>query len=284
MSSWVSQVTGAFSSPAARNPMVAMMRAAFADLGIDVEYLNCEVSALRLGDAVVGARAMGWLGFAVGSPHQTAVIRHLDGLAESAAMIGSATVAARRGDAMIGENAQGWAVTESIDEFMDIEGARAVLFGAGWAARAVAVELARAGLRQLTIVNRTTSRAAGLASSLSGVPGLAVDVVDWSDAFRLPPLTDVVVNATPVGGGVDGGLLNVVADTLRSRMLVVDMVPTAMHTQLLKEASALGCEVIDGAEVMANQGVLAVRLWTNADADAEVMREALLPTLARLGT
>ena len=81
MSSWVSQVTGAFSSPAARNPMVAMMRAAFADLGIDVEYLNCEVSALRLGDAVVGARAMGWLGFAVGSPHQTAVIRHLDGLA-----------------------------------------------------------------------------------------------------------------------------------------------------------------------------------------------------------
>ena len=90
MSGSVSQVTGIFSSPATRNPTVAMMRSGFADLGYEVEYLNLEVSSLRLAEAVAGARAMGWLGFSIGSPHKRDVIPSLDGLAESAAIIGSA--------------------------------------------------------------------------------------------------------------------------------------------------------------------------------------------------
>lgn len=279
----VSQVTGAFSSPAARNPVVAMMRAAYVELGYHVDYLNCEVSSLRLAEAVAGARAMGWLGFTVGPPHKTAVVPHLDGLAESAAMIGSATCAARRGDALIGENTEGWAVLESVEEFMEPEGARTVVFGAGAAARAVSVELARAGVRQITIVNRNTTRAARLAALLGKIEGLGVDVVDWRDSYRIPPMTDIVVNATPVGTSKEGeSALNVDMDTLRSRMLVADMVVTPQQTQLLKEATALGCSVIDGPEILVNQGVLAIRLWTNADADADAMRDALMPALTRL--
>ncbi|MDQ1245971.1 MAG: shikimate dehydrogenase [Actinomycetota bacterium] len=283
MVSSVSQVTGAFSSPAARNPAVAMMRAAYSELGYHVDYLNCEVSSLRLAEAVAGARAMGWLGFSVGAPHKLAVVPHLDGLAESAAMIGSATCAARRGDALIGENTEGWAVLESIEEFMEPEGARSVIFGAGAAARAVAVELARAGVRQITVVNRSTARAARLAALLNKIDGLGVDIVDWRDSYRIPPMTDIVVNATPVGASKEGeATLNIDMDSLRPRMLITDMVVTPQETQLLKEASALGCPVIDGAEVLVNQGVLAIRLWTNADADADLMREALMPALARL--
>ncbi|MCB0915458.1 MAG: shikimate dehydrogenase [Actinobacteria bacterium] len=279
----VSQVTGMFSSPAARNPQTGMMRAAYAGLGYRVEYLNLEVSSLRLGDAVAGARAMGWLGFAVGEPHKRAVVPHLDGLAESAAMIGSATCAARRGDAMIGENTEGWAVLESIEEFMDPEGARAVVFGAGAAGRAVSVELARAGVRAITIVNRSRSRAARLAGLLTNIGVDSVGVVEWSDTFRIPALTDIVVNATPVGGTKEGEeSLNLDMDSLSSRMLVADMVLNPHDTQLLKEASALGCDVIDGIEVLVNQGALAIRLWTNADADTDTMREALIPALGAL--
>lgn len=279
----VSQVTGMFSSPAARNPHSGMMRAAFADLGYRVEYLNLEVSSLRLGDAVAGARAMGWLGFAVGEPHKRAVVPHLDGLAESAAMIGSATCAARRGDAMIGENTEGWAVLESVEEFMDPEGARAVIFGAGAAGRAVAVELARAGVRQITIVNRSRSRAARLAELISDVGVATVEVVDWANSYRIPSLTDIVVNATPVGGMKESeSRLDIDMDSLSSRMLVADMVLNPNDTQLLKEAAAVGCDIIDGTEVLVNQGALAVRLWTNADANTDAMREAITPALARM--
>ena len=167
----VSQVAGSFSTPATQDPSSAMMRRAFHDLGYPVEYLNLDISALRLGDAVTGARAMGWMGFLVGEPHKVSVVAHLDGLAESAALIGSATVAARRGDALVGENTEGWALVEGVEESMDLEHSRVVILGAGGAARAAAVEFARAGASHITIVNRRPARARQLAGNLAGVEG-----------------------------------------------------------------------------------------------------------------
>lgn len=283
MTALVSQVAGVFASPASRQPMGPMMRAAFADLGYDIDFLTCDVAPLRLGDAVAGARAMGWLGFVVGDPHKRAIVTQVDGLAESAAAIGAATCAARRGDAFVGENTEGWAVVEAIEAHVDPDGCRAVVFGAGQAGRAVAVELARAGAAQITIVNRTGLRAMQAAALMRGMEGLDLATAEWQDTFRIPPTTDVVVNATTVGRSSDGDdRLDIDPESLSGRMVVVDMVPRATPTLLVKEAMAAGCAVIDGADVVAGQGALAIRLWTNADANLAVMREALLPTLARM--
>ena len=279
----VSQITGVFSTPATRNPMSAMMEAGYAALGYHVHFLNCDVTPLRLPDAINGARATGWLGFLIGDPHKRAVVTHLDGLAESAAVIGSATCAARRGDAFIGENTEGWAVTETLEAHLDLEGARAVVLGAGQAARAVVVELARAGAAHITIVNRTGLHAYRVASLLSGMEGLTTDVVEWSDTYRLPPAADVVVNATRIGAtGEAEGRPDLDPESLDSSMVVVDMALSVPPTQLLKEAGAQGCAMIDGLDVMVAQGMLAIRLWTNADADAQVMRDALVPAVERL--
>lgn len=279
----VSQITGVFSTPATRNPMSAMMEAGYAALGYHVHFLNCDVTPLRLPDAINGARATGWLGFLIGDPHKRAVVTHLDGLAESAAVIGSATCAARRGDAFIGENTEGWAVTETLEAHLDLEGARAVVLGAGQAARAVVVELARAGAAHITIVNRTGLHAYRVASLLSGMEGLTTDVVEWSDTYRLPPTADVVVNATRIGAtGEAEGRPDLDPESLHSSMVVVDMALSVPPTQLLKEAGAQGCALIDGLDVMVAQGMLAIRLWTNADADAQVMRDALVPAVERL--
>src|SRR5919197_6098628 len=57
---FLSLLTGSFSTPAADNPTVAMIEAAYRHHGIDARYLNCDVAREDLGDAVRGARAMGW--------------------------------------------------------------------------------------------------------------------------------------------------------------------------------------------------------------------------------
>lgn len=282
MAAQVSQVTGTFSSPATRNATAAMMRAAYDQLGYDVYHLNVEVSRLRLADAVNGARAMGWLGFLLGDPHKVPVVAHLDGLAESAAAIGSATCAARRGDALIGENTEGWAVVEALEEYLDLQGTRVVVFGAGGAARAAVVEFARAGASHLTIVDRTMARARQLGELVAGTEGLDVEIVTWNHPYRIPDVTDVVVNATPVGSvGEAETQLNIDSETLRSRLAVVDMVPNVHETALTKEARAVGSAVVDGIDLMVRQGILAIRLWTNADAEPEGMRRALIPALER---
>ena len=54
---FLSQLVGSFALPAAENPTVAMMEAAFQYHGMDWRYINCEVPPNQLGAAVAGARA-----------------------------------------------------------------------------------------------------------------------------------------------------------------------------------------------------------------------------------
>ena len=97
-------LTGSFAMPAAENPTVVMIEAAYRQLGLDWRYINCEVSPAQLRDAVRGARAMGWKGFNCSIPHKVKVIEHLDGLGQSAEIIGAVNTIVRRGDKLIGEN------------------------------------------------------------------------------------------------------------------------------------------------------------------------------------
>ena len=145
---FLSALVGSFATPAAENPTVAMIEAAFQHHGMDARYINCEVEPAALGDAVRGARAMGWRGFNCSIPHKVAIIPHLDGLGQSAATIGAVNCAVRRGDKLIGENTDGDGFVESLRTIVDPAGKSLVVFGAGGAARAIAVEAALAGARQ----------------------------------------------------------------------------------------------------------------------------------------
>src|ERR1700752_2262169 len=164
---FVSQLTGSFSQSAAGNPTVAMIEAAYRHHGLDWRYINCEVSPEKLGDAVRGARAMGWAGFNCSIPHKVAVIKHLDGGGSSAAPIGAVNCVVRRGDRYIGENTDGQGFLTALRTVADPAAKAFVLFGAGGAARAIAVEVALAGAVSITIVNRDPKRGSELVALLN---------------------------------------------------------------------------------------------------------------------
>ena len=66
---FLSKLTGSFAQPAAENPTVAMIEAAYRHHELDWRYINCEVPPAKLKNAVLGARAMGWAGFTCSLPH-----------------------------------------------------------------------------------------------------------------------------------------------------------------------------------------------------------------------
>ena len=101
---------------------------------------------------------MGWAGFNCSLPHKVAVIDRLDSLAESAAIIGAVNCVVRRGDQFVGENTDGQGFVASLRTVVDPKGKHVVLFGAGGAARAIAVETALAGASDITVVNRSSQR------------------------------------------------------------------------------------------------------------------------------
>src|SRR6185503_14229023 len=97
------ELTGSMSQGAAGNPTVAVIEAAFAHHSLHWRYVNMVVTPEDLGAAVRGARAMGFRGFNCSLPHKVAVIQHLDGLGESAAIMGAVNCVVRRVDRLIGE-------------------------------------------------------------------------------------------------------------------------------------------------------------------------------------
>lgn len=274
--SFLSILTGSFAMPAAENPTVAMVEAAYQHHGIDARYINCEVAPDALGDAVRGARAMGWAGFNCSIPHKVSVIEHLDSLGESAAVIGAVNCVVRRGERLIGENTDGIGFLASLRTVADPRGRSLLLLGAGGAARAIAVEAALAGAARITVVNRDRSRGAELVALLNERTPAQADLVVWDGVQRVPEGTDIVINATSVGLFPDvDARLELEAGDLRPGMMVADVIPNPPRTRLIRDAEARGATTLDGIGMLVQQGVAGIGHWTGVDVDPAVMRRAL---------
>jgi shikimate dehydrogenase len=273
---FLSELTGSFAMPAAENPTVAMVEASYRHHKLDWRYINCEVRPENLGAAVAGARAMNWAGFNCSLPHKVAVIDHLDGLGQSAEIMGAVNCVVRRGASYVGENTDGKGFLSSLRELVDPEGRTIVIFGAGGAARAIAVELALAGARSITIVNRDEGRGSGLVDLLNARTKAPSELVPWRGPFAIPPGTDIVVNATSIGLYPDvEAALELDLASLREGMIVADVIPNPPRTRLVRDAEKRGCKVLDGLGMLVNQGVIGIRYWTGIDVDAGVMRRTI---------
>jgi shikimate dehydrogenase len=269
------ELTGSMSEGAAGNPTVAMIEAAFAHHGLHWRYINMEVSPENLGEAVRGAKAMGFRGFNCSLPHKVAVIPHLDGLGESAAVMGAVNCVVRRDGEFIGENTDGKGFLKSLESVIDPKGKSVVLFGAGGAARAIAVELGLAGVKRITIVNRSESRGAELAGLLRDKLKLDAAFVAWSGDHAIPAETDIVINGTSIGLYAPEARLALDLSTLKPGMVAADVVFNPVRTRFLDDAAARGCRALGGLGMLVNQGIVGVRYWTGVTPDAAVMRKAL---------
>jgi shikimate dehydrogenase len=266
------KLVGLIGYPIEHSLSPAMHNSAFAALSLNWCYVPLPAPPERLGEAVAGLRALGLAGVNVTVPHKEAVVSYLDEVTPAAQAIGAVnTIVVRKG--LIGHNTdwQGFLTALSEGGF-DPQGKRAVVLGAGGAARAVVHALARAGA-QVTVLNRTLARAQAL-------------IQDFSPLFPALPLTlqtleeqtagaHLLVNATPVGmwPQVDQSIW---PEDLPfpGHLTVFDLVYNPRQTKLLRQAEAVGAKVIGGLGMLVHQGAAAFELWTGEKAPVEVMYEA----------
>ena len=252
------------------------MEAAYRHHGLDARYLNCDVPPEGLADAVRGARAMGWAGFNCSIPHKVAVIADLDGLAESARIIGAVNCVVLRGGVMTGENTDGQGFVSALRTMRDPAGASVCVLGAGGAARAIVVETALAGASHVTIMARRVGEAETLADLVRTHTPASAAAVELVPSAGIPEGTDILVNGTNAGLAPDvEGMVDLDLDTLAGVDLVADVVPNPPQTRLLREAQDRGCRTLDGLGMLVAQAAVNMELWTGVTADRPVMRHAL---------
>ncbi|MFZ4764729.1 MAG: shikimate dehydrogenase [Roseimicrobium sp.] len=275
LKNFLHELVGSMSQGAAGNPTVDMIEAAFAHHGLHWRYVNMEVTPEDLGAAVRGAKAMGFRGFNCSLPHKVTVIPHLDGLGESAAVMGAVNCVVRRGEKFIGENTDGKGFLKSLESEIDPKGKSVVLFGAGGASRAIAVELGLVGTKRITIVNRSQARGAELVSLLRDKLKLEAELVVWNGDYSVPAETDIVINGTSIGLYEPEAKLALDLNSLKPGMVVADVVFNPVRTRFLDDAAARECRALDGLGMLVNQGIVGVQYWTGITPDAVVMRKAL---------
>jgi shikimate dehydrogenase len=274
------QVVALIGDPVEHSRSPVMHNVAFQAAGLNLVYIALPVAAADVEAAVVGLRALNLKGANVTMPHKTAVIPYLDEVSTCASLIGAVNTIVRRGGRLVGDNTDGRGFVRAVEEKAGVKlrGRRVFLFGAGGAARAVALELARIGVSLLTLTNRNIDRAEELAARVNEITGCETTVVPWNTSAWTTFLegADVIVNCTRAGMlGEPDFVAAVPWSALKRHALVCDAVYEPLHTNLLKTAAENGHPTLDGLSFLLYQGVLAFELWTGVPAPVEAMARVL---------
>lgn len=271
------ELVGVFGDPVDGNPTGVVEEAGFAAAGLNYRYITCRVAVEDLSAAMRGMRAMGMKGVNLTMPHKIAVLDELDELSQAARIIGAVNTVVRRGDRLIGENTDGKGFVKSVrDAQIPLEGRVVTILGAGGAAKAIGVECALAGAKQITIINRNVQRGEELVKTISENSSVLANFIPWIGTVRIPSDTEILINATCVGLHPDvNACPDIHYEDIHSGMIVSDVVFNPAMPVFLQKAQANGAKIITGLGMLVNQAALNFEIWTGVEAPREVMMEAL---------
>ncbi len=264
---------GVLGHPVGHSRSPEMQNAAFAEAGLDAVYVALPVPPDRLGEAVAGAHALGFQGLNVTVPHKQQAAALCATVDPIAADVGAVNTLRRAAQGWEGFNTDAPACLTLLEAAGVGTGARALLVGAGGAARAAAWALLRAGAA-LRIAARRPDSARDVAQALAPrtAAGVAIPrVVSWDDLAAEAEAADVVVNGTSVGLAGQPAALPGIA--LRAGQVAVDFVYG--DTPFARAARASGARLVTGEQLLVRQGALAFTLWTGRPAPEAAMTAAV---------
>lgn len=270
-----------------------MQNAGIAELNLNWRYLAFDVRPEDLANAIVGAKAMKFIGLNLTVPHKLLAMKMVDALDKSAKIWGAVNTIRfetknENGDWVPlnqipaeeiqeirshGFNTDADAITRSIREDlkMEIRGARVLLLGAGGAGRVAALKFATEGASELFLVNRTKSKAEEIAAEIQQrFPSVKVKTNFPAEKI------DLIVNATSLGlKATDAIPMNESDFSLSKAAAVYDMIYRPAQTPLLLAAEKAGCRTANGLGMLLHQGAKALEIWTGKTAPIKTMRDAL---------
>src|SRR5712692_5559587 len=256
--------------PVAHSVSPAMHRAAFAAVGLDLDYVALPMRAEELPRSWA-MLSRTFVGLNVTRPLKEAVLPLLDVVQPEAAEAGSVNTVVFRTGLAEGYSTDGEGFFAALRRAGVDRLDRAVVLGTGGAARAVTAALRRAGTK-VVVCGRSAQAGRRLVSDLGGV-GMEFVPLDRPSVVAAPVETQLLVNATPVGGWAEPEACPLLEGVgLRPDLIVFDLVYRPRRTLLLRRAADVGCCTIPGVEMLVEQGTRSFELWTGVQAPTGAMR------------
>ena len=252
---------------------LAIHNQAFQSLGLNYLYVPLPVNPShpdRLREAVLGLRALGFIGANVTMPFKEKIIHHLDDLTPAAKRIGAVnTLLIDKNDRLVGGNSDsGGFLADLQANQIEWKSRPVLLLGAGGAARAVAYGLSETGCHSISIFNRTASRAERLAEDIHDLfPNQKVEASQQLEEWSHRPRA-LIINCTPVGmhsilSPSGHRMLWPMRLKFRPDQVVADLIYAPVKTPLLLKAKSDGAKTINGIGMLIHQAALSFTWWTD---------------------
>ncbi len=275
------KLLGIIGDPVEHSLSPVMHNAAIASLGLDYVYVPFPVQQGDLSRALSGFTAVDLLGFSITIPHKQDIIPLLTEISDDAANIGAVNTVWRTATGWKGTNTDAVGFVAPLKTMSrNWTQVTPVVLGNGGAARAVIAGLTNLGCREIHVVGRNPDKLAKFYQSWSHAPKITslLKIHNWDNLSSLISATDLLINTTPVGMSphVDASPVEEkLMQKLKTDAIAYDLIYTPNPTQFLKLAQAQGAMIIDGLEMLVQQGVAALEIWLQQPVPVDVMRDSL---------
>lgn len=267
---------GILGYPVGHSLSPVMHNAAFKANQMDYVYIPLPTEPSDLETAVRALKVWNFCGANVTIPHKVQVMEYLDEIDEDARMIGAVNTIAIRDGRAVGSNTDGIGFIASLRKAdAPPEGGEAVLLGAGGAARAVVWGLIQNGIKKITLVVRNEEKGKAFAERFTQYGDITVTVFGSAVAQTALRTCTLLVNTTPLGMAPNiEDMPEVDWQDVAEQAVVYDLIYTPLMTRFLTEAKLHGHRVINGKDMLIEQGAASFVRWTGIEPNRRSMEDA----------
>lgn len=271
----VKKLYGVIGNPIAQSMSPLMHNQEFQMLGIDAYYQPFLIMESDLESAILGMKVMGIEGINVTSPHKTTIMPFLDEIDPLSKAIGAVNTVTRKDGRLIGYNTDGAGFVEALahDWKTEFHDDRALIIGAGGAAKAIYYTLLSKGMKNIDICNRSIEKADNLIRECP-YEGNSTSL-SLQDAENELSNYSLVIQTTSIGMQPNTEESPLSLENLDSSAFVSDIIYNPAETKFLQEAKQNGAKTQNGLGMFIYQGALAFEMWTGQKPDVDRMRKTV---------
>ncbi|SHG66994.1 shikimate dehydrogenase [Thermosyntropha lipolytica DSM 11003] len=273
------RVIGLYGYPLGHTLSPLMHNAVFHNMHLPYVYLPFEICPHNLASAVDAIKSLNILGVNVTIPFKEEVIKYLDDLSAEARACKAVNLIKNEEGKLIGYNTDGEGFLSSLREEGVNPAGKALLIGAGGAARAVSYALAKAGVEEICFLDLEADRAEKLAAFIEEETGIKAEAGVMNENFFNEQAADagIIVNCSPAGMYPHIGVSPVEnLDSILPEAVVCDIIYNPLKTLFLRKAEANGHKIINGLGMFVHQGALSLKILTGIDPPVKMMREVVI--------
>lgn len=242
-------------------------------------YLPFQVAETDLGKAIQGIKALNIRGVNITFPYKEKAIEFLGKVEKSARRIGAVNTIVNNKGFLTGYNTDVIGFKKSLQEDGEfvIKEKKAVILGAGGAARAVVYALLEEKIEEICIFNRTLEKAKKIKQNLSSFfpkSRISVFPLEGEDLKDKIEKAHLLVNATSLGMPPRVDITPLPDEKLfHPNLLVYDLIYHPARTLFLRQAERAGAKIINGLPMLVYQGIESFYLWTGFKPEGEEVLE-----------